>query len=171
MTSKRGRKGGGTGAASTSSSSFAFTPLSDLVPASIPYTEAAQRTLESLRAGQNPGLDALLAALNCGEACEAAGAPYSSKCSCRAAAGVAASSSSSSSSSAAAAAAARCGGAAPRCVRGLAPPPGSHRKAGLWAKPPKKAEEEEEVGATGGGEGKEKDEVRKMKREPVLFIS
>ena len=133
MPSKRGRGGGG-GASTSTSGAASFTPLADLVPASIPFNDQAQETLEVLRAGQDPGIDALLAALNCGGACDAAGAPYSGKCGCRAAvAGVARSLP----SSTAAARGGADGGAAPRCVRGLAPPPGSHRKVGLWAKPPK----------------------------------
>ena len=148
MPSKRGRGGGG-GASTSTSGAASFTPLADLVPASIPFTDQAQETLEVLRAGQDPGIDALLAALNCGGACDAAGAPYSGKCGCCAAvAGVARSLP----SSTAAARGGAGGGAAPRCVRGLAPPPGSHRKVGLWAKPPKAEaeaaaleEEEEEV--------------------------
>ena len=165
MTNKRGRGGVGGGGASTSTS---FTPLTDLVPASIPYTAQAQETLELLRKGQDPGIDALLRALNCGAACEAAGAPYSAKCGCRSAA--AAGGGGASTSFAAAAARGAGGGAAPRCVRGLAPPPGSHRKVGLWAKPPKAEEEEEEEAeeAKEGGE-KEEEEVRKTQRENIFF--
>ena len=159
MPSKRGRGGGG-GASTSTSGAASFTPLADLVPASIPFNDQAQETLEVLRAGQDPGIDALLAALNCGGACDAAGAPYSGKCGCRAAvAGVARSLP----SSTAAARGGAGGGAAPRCVRGLAPPPGSHRKVGLWAKPPK-AEAE-----AAAAEEEEEEEVKRRVGESIFF--
>ena len=158
MPSKRGRGGGASTATSPASSSF--TPLSDLVPASIPFTDQARGVLESLRAGQDPGLDALLRALNCGGACEAAGAPYSAKCGCRAAFAA---------GGKAGGAGGAGGGAAPRCVRGLAPPPGSHRKIGLWAKP-RKEEEEEKAKEGGEKEEEEEEEVRRRTRERGLFF-
>ena len=174
MPSKRGRGGGASTATSPASSSF--TPLSDLVPASIPFTDQARGVLESLRAGQDPGLDALLRALNCGGACEAAGAPYSAKCGGRAAATAAAAAGTGAGGGAGSSAAARGGaggGAAPRCVRGLAPPPGSHRKVGLWAKPPKE-EEEEEAGEAGKeakeGEKEEEYEEEVRRRERAVFF-
>lgn len=144
------------GGASTSTSSTSFTPLSDLVPASIPFTDQARGVLEALRAGRDPGIDALLRALNCGGACEAAGAPYSAKCGCRAAF-----------AAAAAGGGGAGGGAAPRCVRGLAPPPGSHRKVGLWAKPPKAEEEAEEKEAKEGEKEEEVDEEEEVRRTRV----
>ena len=162
MPSKRGRSGGGgASAAAASSSSSTFTPLTDLVPASIPFTDQARRVLESLRSGQeDPGLDALLQALNCGGACEAAAAPYSTKCGCRAAFAA---------GGKAGGAGGAGGGAAPRCVRGLAPPPGSHRKIGLWAKP-RKEEEEEKAKEGGEKEEEEEEEVRRRTRERGLFF-
>lgn len=147
----------------STSTSTSFTPLSDLVPASIPCTDQARAVLETLRACRDPGIDALLGALNCGGACEAAGAPYSAKCGCRAA------------FAAAAGGGGAGGGAAPRCVRGLAPPPGSHRKVGLWAKPPKAEEEQEEAEAgkekeAKEGEEEDEEEVRRTRERGQFFF-
>ena len=47
MPSKRGRGGGG-GASTSTSGAASFTPLADLVPASIPFNDQAQETLEVL---------------------------------------------------------------------------------------------------------------------------
>jgi hypothetical protein len=54
-------------------------------------------------------------------------------------------------------------------VRGLAPPPGSYRKVGLWAKPPKSDEKAEEEEAK-EEEGKEGEEVRRREREREQFF-
>ena len=167
MTATRRGRGAAASTSASSSSSSSFTPLTDLVPASIPYTDQARATLEALRRGQDPGLQALLRALNCARACEAAGAPYASRCLCRSFASASASSSSSASASVAPRGAG--GGAAPRCVRGLAPPPGSYRKVGLWAKPPKSDEKAGEEEAK-EEEGKEGEEVRRREREREQFF-